>query len=203
MVNRAVLRRTGVRVFLAAIVLLIVIIISVGAPRVRDYELFIDGFWVGDPTFMRGAGLSEMFLFIGPNKKTGGQWCRQGSLFMASPSRVVTNQCVDMQWSGGVRRWVAAAKSNFFAPNSDVYKVPSAQFEFHEDDAVMPKVMDIGVDVTRGTISLSAGGTLYAFLVKDNEASAHSDWFEDDSEGDDFDEGADFDEGGVDAGIER
>lgn len=163
---------TWVRVVLAAIVVIVVILIAVVAPRVRDYERFLSGFWSGDPTFLKEAGLSQMHLYISPCERSGGRWCRQGYLLMVdSGGALVSNQGVELEWSGAIGRWKSALKSHFSANADEVYRVRNAEFTY-DDLAVMPEEMHLGLNITQGSVSLYTDEKLYAFLIKDNEISA-------------------------------
>lgn len=163
---------TWVRVALAAIVAIVVILIAVVSPRVRDYERFLSGFWSGDPTFLKEAGLSQMHLYIAPCERSGGRWCRQGYLLMVdSGGAMVSNQGIELQWSGMAGRWKSALKSHFSASADEVYRVANAAFTY-DFQAVMPEAMHLGLDVAQGSISLYTDEKLYAFLMKDNEVSA-------------------------------
>ena len=166
--------RTWVRVLLAAIVVILIVLIAVVSPRVRDYELFLSGFWSGDPTFLKEAGLSEMYLYISPCERAGGRWCRQGYLVMVDASGgMVSNQGVEIGWAGIVGRWKSALKSHFSASDEEVYRVKDADFTY-DDEAVMPEAMHLGLNATQGSISLYTDDKLFAFLYKDNEVSAQA-----------------------------
>lgn len=166
------LSRTWVRVFLAAIIVILIVLIAVVSPRVRDYELFLSGFWSGEPTFLKEAGLLEMYLYVAPCERSGGRWCRQGYLVMVDAGgAMVSNQGIELEWSGMVGRWKSALKSHFSASADEVYRVKNAEFTY-DDQAVMPEEMHLGLNVTQGSISLYTDEKLYAFLMKDNEVSA-------------------------------
>lgn len=164
--------RTWVRVLLTAIVVILIILIAIVTPRVRDYELFLSGFWSGEPTFLKEAGLSEMYLYISPCERSGGRWCRQGYLVMVDlGGAVVSNQGIEMEWSGLAGRWKSALKSNFSGGAHETYHIPEGEFSY-DDESVMPEKMRMGLNVTEGTLALYTDeNIIYAFFVKDNEAS--------------------------------
>jgi hypothetical protein len=156
---------------MAAIVVILIVLVSVVSPRVRDYELFLSGFWSGEPTFLKEAGLSEMYLYIAPCERSGGRWSRQGYLVMVDAGgEMVSNQGVELEWSGILGRWKSALNSHFSANADEVYRVKSAKITY-DDQAVMPEVLRLGLNVTQGSISLYTDEKLYAFLMKDNEVS--------------------------------
>lgn len=166
--------RPWARILLAAVVVVVLVLIAAVAPRVRDYEGFLEGFWSGDPTFLEEAGLSEMFLYIAPRERVGGRWCRQGYLVMVDDAGgMVSNQGVEIGWAGAAGRWASALKSNFSGDPAEVFRVADADFTYDEE-AVMPQAMSLGLDVTRGAVSLYTADRLYAFLYKDNEVSAEA-----------------------------
>ncbi|GFR90726.1 hypothetical protein ElyMa_002574800 [Elysia marginata] len=162
---------TPTRAVLAATVIITIILLIVVAPRVRDYERFLSGFWTGHPLFLKEAGLSQMYLYISPRERLDGRWCRQGYLLMVDSSgALISNQGVELEWSSMVDRWGSAFKSCFVA-NAETYGVKNAKFTYDEQ-AVMPENIHLGLDISQGSISLYTDETLYAFLVKDNEVSA-------------------------------
>jgi len=165
------LTRTWVRVLLAAIIVILIVLIAVVPPRVRDYELFLSGFWSGEPTFLKEAGLSEMYLYIAPCERCGGRWCRQGYLVMVDAGgAMVSNQGIEITYGGITGRWKSALKSHFPSRAQETYRIPGAEFTY-DDESVMPEDMRMGLNVTEGTLALYTDEKIYAFFVKDNETS--------------------------------
>lgn len=166
--------RTWTRVLLATLVVILIVLAVVLAPRVRDFEKFLTGYWSGDPTFLQKAGLSEMFMYVAPPGRVGGKRCRQGYLVMVdTDGNMVSNQGIELEYRGAVGRWWSAFKSHFSARASETYRVPCVQVTY-DDAEVMPSEMRLGLNVSEGTLALyddGEGRKLYAFLVKDNEAS--------------------------------
>ncbi len=150
---------------------ILIVLIAVVSPRVRDYELFLSGFWSGEPTFLKEAGLSEMYLYVSPCERSGGRWCRQGYLVMVDAGgAMVSNQGVEITYGGMAGRWKSALKSHFSGGAQETYRIPGAEFTF-DDRSVMPEDMRMGLNVTEGTLALYTDEKIYAFFVKDNETS--------------------------------
>jgi len=172
------------RVLLAAVIVILIILIAILSPRVRDFERFLSGFWTGDPAFLERAGLSEMCLYIAPCERAGGRWCRQGYLVMVDTAgNMVSNQGIEIAYGCLLGRWGSALKSHFSADAQETYRVPCVEVAY-DDDEVMPAQMRLGLNVTEGTVALyddGADGKIYAFLVKDNETSiaANAEYMED------------------------
>jgi hypothetical protein len=163
---------TWARVLLAAIIVILIVLIAIASPRVRDYERFLSGFWSGDPAFLEESGLSEMYLYISPSERSGGCWRRQGYLVMVDAGGgMVSNQGIEIEYSGAAGRWKSALKSHFSASSEEVYRVKRASFSY-DDEEVMPTEMHLGLNTTQGSISLYTGDKLFAFLYKDSEVSA-------------------------------
>jgi len=160
---------TWARVLLAAAVVVLVVVIATLAPRVRDFEKFLSGFWSGDPAFLKQAGLSEMYLYLAPLERAGGEWCRQGYLVMVDTAgQVISNQGIEIAYGCLFSRWKSAFKSHFAA--NETYRVFCAKVTYDSEE-VMPTEMRLGLNVTEGTLVLYADRRAYAFLIKDNETS--------------------------------
>ena len=175
---------TWVRVLLAAIIVILIILIAILVPRSRDFEKFLSGFWFGDPTFLKQAGLSEMYFYITPYERTGGKWYRQGYLVMIDTAgNMVSNQGIKITYGCLFRRWKSVLKSHFTINSQETYQIPRANLTY-DDEEVMPTEMHLGLNVTEGTLAIydnHADHKIYAFLIKDNEASiiAHAEFYKD------------------------
>lgn len=154
------------RIALAALVLILIILVVVLSPRVREFEKFLSGVWIGESAFLKESGLAELYLYIAPREKSS----RQGYLVMVdSQGEFVSNQGVEIDYACAFKRWMSALKSNFSSSKVD-YCVPCAQITY-DDSAAMPEEMSLGLDVSKGTLTLYDSEKIYAFLVKDNEVS--------------------------------
>lgn len=164
--------RTWVRVLVAALAVVLIVLIAVGVPRVRDCERYLSGFWVGERDFLDKAGLSEMYLYIAPREWSGGSWRRQGYLvIVGADGTLVSDQSVELEWSGRLGRWLSAVGGHFATDADEVYKIENARFVY-DSDAVMPSDMHLGLNVTQGSVTLYTDEKLYAYLLKDPEVSA-------------------------------
>lgn len=159
--------RFGMRAALLAALVVVTIVLIVALSRMRDYEQFLSGFWVGDPAFLRRAGLGDMYLYLAPPDRAGG---RQGYLVMTSPEgEVLSNQAVQAR-SSGLGRWTSALRSHFLAPrDDDVYRGRLAIA--YDQGGPMPPEMKLGLSVAKGSLTLFDEDKVYAFLVRDNIAS--------------------------------
>ena len=156
-----------IRLALAAVAVVLVVLVAVLPSRLRGFDRFLSGFWVGDPVFLQEAGLSEMYLFIAPGRGP----CREGYLVMVGAAgEMVSNQGVGISCGGLAGRWRAALGSHF--AGQEVYRVPRVRIAY-DDEEVMPDEVCLGLDPAEGTLALygRAERKLYAFLVRDNETS--------------------------------
>lgn len=159
------------RAVFSVLVVLMIMLIAMVAPRIRDFERFLSGFWSGESGFLRKAGLSDMFLYIAPCERLGGRWVRQGYLVLVdSAGAVISNQAIEMSWGGLLGRWKSALKSSVTASADETYKVGTVYLEY-DHEAIMPETMSLGLNVTKGTLVLYEDHKVFAFLVKDNEVS--------------------------------
>lgn len=144
-------------------VLVILVVVMVAGPTNRRHEDCLTGMWVGDPAFLRKAGLSDMQLYISPR---AGSQRRQGYLIMADAGRnLVANQAFDLTMpGGGWRRGLAG----HFCPQ-DPRSLP-AVLDFDGDFELIPS--DVVLTTADGSLALHDGERLYAFLWKDAAASA-------------------------------
>jgi len=174
-------RCSRARILLAIVVVLIVLVV-VAAPRVRDCERYLTGFWSGDPAFLKESGLSEMFIYIAPREKADGRWRRQGYLVMTDDEgKMISKQGLELSWASTMKRWSSVVKSHFSRRAQETYRVPHVDIVFDDED-IMPEQLSLGLNMTDGTLALHSDEKLYAFFIKDNETSlsANSTWAKDD-----------------------
>jgi hypothetical protein len=162
---------------LVAVVVVLIIALVVVAPRVRDHERALGGYWVADSSFLEESGLSEMCLYLPPRARRGGRWYRDGYLVMVGGGgEPLADQAVAVSWPAlGPARWASAVRSHFAPPGgSSTYRVPAAEFAY-TSGAPTPERMELTFDATRGALALQAEGRLYAYLFRDNETSVAAD----------------------------
>ena len=157
---------------LAIVVVILVVLLAVLPFRVRDHEKYLTGLWVGDPNFLKQAGLSAMFLYMAPCEQLDGDWKRQGYLVMFdAKGGQVSNQGIEVTYPRPFSRWRSAFMSHFCARVRETYRISDALITY-DDAEIMPKKMHLGLNASEGTLALySDDHKLYAFLVKDNETS--------------------------------
>lgn len=151
---------------------LVLLLVALAAPRRRDHDAFLSGFWAGDPSFLEEAGLSQLDLFIAPPSDKRGAEKRQGYLLMVDEKgEVLSNQRLEIARTAGrgPAAWKAAGLAALAPPGPcDAGRVLVS----YEDAPAMPEDLALKLDCTRGTLVLHAGGEVYAALYKDNAASA-------------------------------
>jgi hypothetical protein len=161
----------GVRAALALFVVVVLVLVALALPRVRDFEAFLSGFWVGDPAFLREAGLSELYLYLAPAEEGGGRRRRQGYLVLGGDDRVLSNQGIELSYAdAGGRAW-SALKGGASAAASASYRIKGVSVGYDEE-AAMPESLDLVLDTTRGALVLHSGGKAWLKAYKDNENSA-------------------------------
>ncbi len=154
--------RGASRALAAAAVIVVVILLAVVVPRLQAFEQYLGGFWAADPAFLSESGLSEMYLYVAP----GGGRRRQAHLVMAGPGGAeVTNQGVEITL--GRSLWGALRGAGLGA--GSLFRVPAALA--FDSEEVMPTALSLSLNVAEGTLALYGSGKMYAFLVRDNEAS--------------------------------
>ena len=163
---------SGIRAVLAFFVVAVLVLATLALPRVRDFEAFLSGFWVGDPAFLREAGLSELYLYLAPAEEGQGRRRRQGYLVLGGDGRVISNQGFEVSYADlGGRAW-SALKGGASAATAPIYRIRGVSLGYDEE-ASMPQSLDLLLDTARGTLTLHSDGKAWIRAYKDNEAS---DW---------------------------
>jgi hypothetical protein len=157
---------------LALLAVLTVLVLVVAVPRMRGCERLLTGFWAGDPAFLASAGLSEMYLYLAPPAHEPGEaGCRrQGYIVMATADgQLISNQSISLSWGGWGGRCLSALKAHFASEPS--YQIPHLRIAYDAEPA-MPSVVSLSLNPAEGALALHSDEKLYAYLIKDNEASA-------------------------------
>jgi hypothetical protein len=162
----------GLIIAVVIVVLILLTAILLGSLSMSRYETYLSGLWVGDPGFLKRAGLRDLQLFLAPCE--GGS--RQGYLIMTDLNdNFVSNQAIEVRERSGAQRWWTALKS-VFRTCGDAYTARCVEFEY--DDAAaggeppMPTQMKMALSMVDGTLTLYGEDRVYAFLEKDLAASA-------------------------------
>lgn len=157
------------------IVLVLVLLFFVAAyPRIKCNEEMLAGYWSADSSYLEKADLSQMDLYIAPPDGASSE-TRQGYLLMVdSEGNFVSNQGIELVLRRSGKTWVASARSALL---SDGARGPSGvrmgtAHIVYDDEPVMPEYLTLELDPARGTLTMYDDGQIYAFLYKDNEASA-------------------------------
>lgn len=154
-------------ILIASLIALLIIVIIIVPYRINDYELFLSGFWTGDSKFLEESGLSDMFIYISPRDDN----TREGYLVMIdTDGNIITNQNIKINYGSLFGRSLSALNGHFITSDENIYNINSAEF-IYDNKNIMPETMNIGVNITNGTLALYDDEELYAFFTKDNEAS--------------------------------
>ena len=152
---------------LAILVVAVILLVALTVPRLRDFERYLEGFWVGDSAFMREAGLTELYLYLSPPEKSGGGVRRQGYLLMGGSGRVLSNQSLELTYSDLAGRAWSALDGNA------TYRIRGVAIQYDET-AVLPETLDLVLNPARGTLALNIGEKACLEAYKDNETSNYT-----------------------------
>lgn len=159
----------GAGTAVALVAVLAAVLVALAAPQLRAGERAVQGFWVGDSGFMREAGLTELYLYLGAPEPEGGRIRRAGYLVMGSEGEILSNQAVTLDYGGSVRRWWSVLRGS--VAGGGAYRVKHCGCSFGTA-AVFPAELSLALDLTRGTLRLHDGERVWAQFFKDTETSA-------------------------------
>lgn len=155
----------------AALVALLIIAVALAA---RAREGLLGGLWVGDPSFLASADLSAFYLYIGPPSAGPLRPRHRGYLVMVgADGGVISNQDIDLKYGGAWRRG-ASALGGLLLPGGGTYRLQDVAVAYGDAPA-MPETVSLAVDPRAGSLTVHRDGEVYAFLYRDNEASAAAD----------------------------
>ncbi len=159
------------RNLLIAVVVVIIVLVLVVAPRVRDSERELAGFWVGESEFLKKAGLSDINLYIAPGAAQDGKTTRQGHLLMVDiDGEIVTNQGVEMTYTDVAGRWRSALAAHCASGNDrPSYTIANVKLAFDDGGSIMPAVVDLRM--CEGMLAICDSEKIHAYLVRDNDTS--------------------------------
>lgn len=141
-------------IYVAIIIIIIVIIIT--STYQNLYQQFLSGFWIGEPAFLNTAQLSDLQLFIAPPINGS----RQGYLIITDLSgEFISNQAIEIFEESKIKFW------------KSVKKPKNITIEY-DDSPSMPEEMKMTISIIDGTITLYDDDKVYAFMIKDSNASA-------------------------------
>lgn len=162
----------------AGIIVLIILLILIVAPRIHGLESQISGFWTGNDAFLERAGLASYYLYIGPRESKAPWSRRQGFLVITDrEGGTVTSQAIGISYLSLFRRWTSALRGHF-SPAAP-YNI-KATIEY-DDEAVMPE--KVTLSFLNGTLTVRDSEKIYAFLTRDNETSLAANAMYDEGEG--------------------
>jgi hypothetical protein len=133
--------------------------------------------WVGEPSFLDKAHLSDMQLFVSPAASGG---ARASYLIMADlGGNFIANQAVEIRESMPLwRAWPVVR--NFFKPRDDECVLRDVTFVYDEPSGgepssgapPMPPTLTASLSISEATLTLYDSERVYAFLRKDYAASS-------------------------------
>ena len=163
----------GMEIAIALIIILVLIIIYIGltiqANTTKFYEEFISGYWVGDQEFLDKSGLSELNMLI-MHKKDQDLNKFEGYVVMADDnSNIILSSGFDLH----LEKPAQLGKSDFIV--SSITKT-KGHFIFDEQVPSIDDLneFDIALSVVDGSLTISSGEKVYAYMAKDNMASRTS-----------------------------
>jgi hypothetical protein len=156
-----------IRAILVAIVVIIAILLIVAIPRIRRHETELEGLWVGDPTFTKKAGLSELYMLLDPQDK---QTIPGYLVMLDDKGGEVYDNDFELSYASPFSRITQAISGHMSnAP------LTSDAFFFGDEDAPeknpWPDRVTITHDETKGTLTVRSQDKLLAVFVQDREAS--------------------------------
>lgn len=136
--------------------IIVAILVLCAASTVGWYEKYLFGFWAAsDDEFCDSAGVASIMLFIGAPQRSGYSTQRDGYLVVMDD---FTNQGFTITYTPPLLK-LGLGK----------YCI-SAQVEF-DDEQIWDDTVTIETDITRGTMVIRSGDTVYARLYKQHDIS--------------------------------
>lgn len=147
----------------ASVVGLLALVAAIAYAARARYEGYLSGHWIGNPAFVKRAGLTDLQLFLAPPE----DGCRQGYLIM-------TNEDGDFIWNGALEVDGASfpALGALRACGGQCRASEIAVTYDDEDEPPMPKNMSVTMSILDGSLTLFDDKKIFAYLNKDLGASA-------------------------------
>lgn len=156
------------RCYATIVALITAMIIAAVAVSARRYDNYLEGLWAGDPGYLETAKLSDFQFYIGPRNGDGS---RHGYMIMVdSDGGTVANTAFTLNEPSAIRR-AAAAGRNLLRTEKDSYKI-NIVLSTDEPIPFPAGELSATMSIYDGTLTLTSGDTVYAFLEKDMAASA-------------------------------
>lgn len=147
------------------VVVLIITIAAVGRSR-AGCASFLTGLWIGEPTFLEKSQLSEVQLFVAPPAPGSPQ--RDAYLLVVGrDGEFIADGALEMSFTQPLWSSLGAA----MRPACGVCRMAVA-LDFGDGAAPLPGKLRAALSVADGTLALYDASKVYAFLTKDNAASA-------------------------------
>ena len=141
---------------------IVVIVVIICTFSLRRYTAFLSGLWVGDPDFLSSAQLQDFQLYIAPE-------CQQGYLIISdSDGEFIANLAFDLDVAHSTISAISAATRV-----ADIYRTNCSII--CDDPIPFPTSIKIAISILNGTLTLYDDTRIYAYLIKDNQASTAAD----------------------------
>lgn len=152
-------------VIIALIIVIVFMCMTCQTTTANFYDEFIGGYWVGDPEFLDKSGLNDLNMLIVRKKKQDDEY--EGYIVMTdSNDNIILSSGFDLHLEKVSRAMYI---------NKSVYKSRGC-FTFDEKISSLDdmSVFDMALSVIDGSLTISNGEKVYAYMVKDNSASRTS-----------------------------
>jgi hypothetical protein len=124
----------------------------------------VAGFWDGEPSFMREAGLGGLHMVLDD--------AASGFVVMLDPAGepLATKHFV-LTPRRGPADWAAAVRGHFAGGGAHARAMRLSFDDEPEDEGPFPARLDVVADPAAGTLAFASEGELYALFTKDYGAS--------------------------------
>lgn len=161
--------RLGVAIVLVLVAISAMVRESMASGALRDSQL--TGVWTGEAGFLKESGLGQMYMYISPLEPDAEskKWKRLGYLYMVDQDgQTVSEQALEFIYPGVFKRFMGSAMNA--GPASGAYLM-SPESIVHEKSAIFPERPHLALNPAKGTLAIWDEETVFAYLVRDNEAS--------------------------------
>jgi hypothetical protein len=138
----------------AVFIIVILCVVFLIATNISVYD-FISGFWVADSDFLKSSDLSSAYIMLEPKQSSK----IEGFLSMTNKANAsISNQKITL------------SKINSMTVGKNTYKMSNVNITYADTD-ILPKKLDIIIDMNSGLMTFSDKTKLYAVFIKDNETT--------------------------------
>jgi hypothetical protein len=142
-------RNKCLAVIVIVILLIIVVYFSLNQSYKCKYVNYLEGFWVAPDSFSKQVGLDKMYMYI--NDKL------DGYIVMERDGDLIANNKFELNLPGF---------SNYVGNNKQ-----NVRLAFEEKMELLPERVEVNLNISKGTLSLSDDEKMYCYFIKDLETS--------------------------------